>query len=233
MAAARKRLKGVVVEKPFVYGSVAFWLGKKAEEQVRSHSWTVYVRGVDHEDLSYLIKKVVFQLHPSFENPTRVVESAPFEVNECGWGEFAINMTVHFQDPTLKPVTFSHMLKLFPAQGMPQSAKKPVVCEYYDQWLFIDPTEELHALLQTPPPPTLHPHPLLTFWSGESEMYGQSINSHNFSQLEARQLQQVSEAQNTVYRQLAMYRNQLATLEAEMAVYREQLAALGKNVKKG
>lgn len=43
-----------------------------------------------------VLKRVVFQLHPSFNNPTRVVESAPFELSECGWGEFEIAISLFF-----------------------------------------------------------------------------------------------------------------------------------------
>jgi YEATS domain-containing protein 4 len=62
----------------------------------QSHKWTVYVRGASNEDLTAVVKRVVFQLHPSFNNPTRVVESPPFEVSECGWGEFEIAITLFF-----------------------------------------------------------------------------------------------------------------------------------------
>jgi YEATS domain-containing protein 4 len=62
----------------------------------QSHKWTVYVRGASNEDLTAVVKKVVFQLHPSFNNPTRVVESPPFEVSECGWGEFEIAINLFF-----------------------------------------------------------------------------------------------------------------------------------------
>lgn len=62
----------------------------------QSHKWTVYVRGASNEDLSAVVKRVVFQLHPSFNNPTRVVESPPFEISECGWGEFEIAITLFF-----------------------------------------------------------------------------------------------------------------------------------------
>lgn len=62
----------------------------------QSHKWTVYVRGATNEDLGVVIKRVVFQLHPSFNNPTRVVESPPFELSECGWGEFEIAITLFF-----------------------------------------------------------------------------------------------------------------------------------------
>lgn len=66
--------------------------------RTQSHRWSVYVRGATNEDLSGVIKKVVFQLHPSFNNPVRVVESPPFELSECGWGEFEIAISLHFHD---------------------------------------------------------------------------------------------------------------------------------------
>jgi YEATS domain-containing protein 4 len=62
----------------------------------QSHKWTVYVRGATNEDLGVVIKRVIFQLHPSFNNPTRVVESPPFEISECGWGEFEIAISLFF-----------------------------------------------------------------------------------------------------------------------------------------
>ena len=58
------------MDKAIVHGSIAFYLGKKADER-RTHRWTVYVRGVRNEDLSPIIKQVVFQLHPTFENHVR------------------------------------------------------------------------------------------------------------------------------------------------------------------
>lgn len=62
----------------------------------QSHKWTVYVRGATNEDLGVVVKRAVFQLHASFNNPTRVLESPPFEVSESGWGEFEIAITLHF-----------------------------------------------------------------------------------------------------------------------------------------
>ena len=35
----------------------------------------------DDMDLTPLLSRVTFQLHPSFNSPSRVVEKAPFEAN--------------------------------------------------------------------------------------------------------------------------------------------------------
>jgi YEATS domain-containing protein 4 len=40
--------------------------------QSNPNRWSCYVRGLDNnEDISYYIKKVVFQLHPSFPEPVK------------------------------------------------------------------------------------------------------------------------------------------------------------------
>jgi YEATS domain-containing protein 4 len=65
-----KRMKGITVERPIVVGTVAYWLGKKSDDQ-KTHKWTAYIRGPNNEDLTYFIKRVVFKLHESFKNPKR------------------------------------------------------------------------------------------------------------------------------------------------------------------
>ena len=70
---------------PFAYGSIAFWQGKRAGEY-QTHRWHIYLRGANNEDLTPLVERVIFQLHPSFNNPTRVIDTAPFHVSELGWG---------------------------------------------------------------------------------------------------------------------------------------------------
>ena len=55
----------------FVLGSIAYSLGKKAEES-KSHEWTVYVRVPNpDEDPGIFIKHVIFHLHPTLQPPTR------------------------------------------------------------------------------------------------------------------------------------------------------------------
>ncbi|CAL9069503.1 unnamed protein product [Musa banksii] len=147
-----RRLKDVEISFPIVYGTIAFWLGKKASEY-NSHKWTVYVRGATNEDLGVIVKRAVFQLHPSFNNPTRVVESAPFELSESGWGEFEIAIRLFFHsDVCDKQLDLYHQLKLFPEdENGPQSIKKPVVVEIYDEIVFSEPTEALFARVQNHP----------------------------------------------------------------------------------
>ncbi|KAL4193935.1 hypothetical protein AMTRI_Chr05g56690 [Amborella trichopoda] len=104
-----KRLKDVEISIPIVYGTISFWLGKKANEY-NSHKWTVYIRGATNEDLSVAIKRVLL---------------------ESGWGEFEVAITVHFHsDYTYR----FHLLKLYLEDDPgPQSTKKPVVVESYDE----------------------------------------------------------------------------------------------------
>ena len=134
---------------PICYGTCAYWLGKKADEY-HSHKWTVFLRGSEHEDLSHAISSVVFQLHPSFKSPVRVLEKPPYEVTETGWGEFEIGITIHFkEDAGEKPIELFAPLKLYPDadQGM-QTTKKPVVKEKYEELVFHEPHEEFHKRIK-------------------------------------------------------------------------------------
>ncbi|XP_054775754.1 transcription initiation factor TFIID subunit 14b isoform X2 [Prosopis cineraria] len=149
---ANKRVKDVEICVPIVYGTIAFYLGRKASES-QSHKWMVYVRGASNEDLGAVIKRVVFQLHPSFSNPTRAVESPPFELSECGWGEFEIAITLFFHNDVCdKQLDLYHHLKLYPEdESGPQSTKKPVVVESYNEIVFPDPNEAFLARAQNHP----------------------------------------------------------------------------------
>jgi len=79
-----RRVKGVTVERPLIFGNLAWWQGKKADP-AHTHKWTAFVRGPQNEDISYFVKKIVFYLHESFERPKRVVTHHPFEVSATGY----------------------------------------------------------------------------------------------------------------------------------------------------
>lgn len=149
---SNKRLKDVEICVPIAYGTMSFWLGRKASES-QSHRWTVYVRGATNEDLGVVIKRAVFRLHPSFNNPVRVVESPPFELTECGWGEFEIVISLFFHsDVCDNQLDLFHHLKLYSEnESGPQSTKKPVVVESYNEIVFPDPLEDLFTRVQNHP----------------------------------------------------------------------------------
>ncbi|KAJ3112832.1 YEATS domain-containing protein 4 [Phlyctochytrium bullatum] len=100
-----------------------------------THRWTVYVRGVDGEDLSYYIKKVSFKLHESFPNHNRVIEQHPFEVTETGWGEFEIMIRIFFHDASEKQIQLFHQLQLYPKDD--PAAKRPITSEKYDEIVYV------------------------------------------------------------------------------------------------
>jgi YEATS domain-containing protein 4 len=146
-AVAEKRLPNTFIACPIVYGSIAFYLGKKAQEY-QTHSWTLYVRGPQDEDLSTFISKIAFTLHPSFDQPVREITKAPFQITETGWGEFEAGIRIFFKDPTEQPVDLFHHLRLYPPNPSQQlNPKKPVVSESYDEIVFASPFPKFHALL--------------------------------------------------------------------------------------
>jgi YEATS domain-containing protein 4 len=143
---------------PIAYGSIAFYLGKKADEYA-THKWTLYLRGpTGDEDLSPAISKVIFQLHPSFPQPIREISEPPYEVTEKGWGEFEASIRILWQDAQERPTVLTHGIKLYPpglpAQITAQNAATqlqsddPVIAERYDEVVFTDPTDSFFQHLQ-------------------------------------------------------------------------------------
>lgn len=123
-----RRIRDVELCLPICVGTVSFWQGKKADEY-NAHKWTVYVRSPVNEDLSPAVKKVVFHLHHSFQEPVREVTEQPFELTETGWGEFEINVHVHFADEAMEEsFQIAHGLQLFHKNNESLSTKKPVSC---------------------------------------------------------------------------------------------------------
>lgn len=132
--------KNQLIVKPFIYGSVAINLGKKYKEQA-THKWCVYVRGVNNENISNFIKSVQFTLHETFQNKVRIVNKWPFELYESGWGEFDVKVKIDLIDESIKPIELIHPLKFYSNQS--QNSKKPVVCETYDEIIFVNPKPEI------------------------------------------------------------------------------------------
>ncbi|KAK2167294.1 hypothetical protein LSH36_30g09016 [Paralvinella palmiformis] len=149
------RQKGVTIIKPIVYGNIARYFGKKREEDGHTHQWTVYIKPFRNEDMSAYVKKVHFKLHESYTNPNRVITKPPYEVTETGWGEFEVIIKLYFNDPSERPVTIYHLLKLFQSETDIMLGKKSLVAEFYDELIFQDPSAMLQQLLTAPRPLTM------------------------------------------------------------------------------
>mmetsp|Transcript_54147 Transcript_54147/g.131396 ORF Transcript_54147/g.131396 Transcript_54147/m.131396 type:complete len:379 (+) Transcript_54147:178-1314(+) len=153
-----RRTKNTTCYLPVVYGSIAYYLGKKKSDEYNTHEWTLFVRGPNQEDLSPVISKVVFQLHPSFAQPTRELTEPPYEVTERGWGEFEAQIRIHWKDTAQEQSTVvNHTIRLYPPGTPPnmtqsnktsQTLEKPVLAEIYDEVVFTNPTEDFYQSLQ-------------------------------------------------------------------------------------
>jgi len=141
------RMRGVSIVKPIVYGNSSRRFDKKREEDGHTHSWTVYIKPYHNEDMSVYVKKIQFKLHDSYATPLRMVTKPPYEVTETGWGEFEVVIKIFFHDPSERPITIYHPLKLFQTDSNIVIGKKIVISESYDEMIFQDPTIMMHSML--------------------------------------------------------------------------------------
>ena len=95
-----KRMTGEKISIPIVIGSFVQALRKPinvhGEDWVLTHKWGCYVRGLretssatdpmEEQDLSFMIKKVEFQIHESFPESLITIEKSPFEIHNAGYG---------------------------------------------------------------------------------------------------------------------------------------------------
>ncbi|XP_055343815.1 protein AF-9-like isoform X2 [Paramacrobiotus metropolitanus] len=64
-----------------------------------THDWVVFLRGPKENPsaIQTIIRKVVFTLHPSFQNPIRVVDKPPYEIRESGYAGFILPIDIYFK----------------------------------------------------------------------------------------------------------------------------------------
>ncbi|KAJ3054934.1 NuA4 histone H4 acetyltransferase complex and the SWR1 complex subunit [Rhizophlyctis rosea] len=193
-----KRMKGVMVVRPFIYGSHSAQVTKRdtPADPSHTHKWTVYVRGLHNEDISYMIKKVQFKLHDSFASPVRIIESHPFEVTETGWGEFEIEIQITFHE-NLKQFTLYHFLALYHKDNPDSQSKKAVIAESYDEAIFNEPTEDMFKTLEKHPVPPASK---------------KNTNAMFTPQAEQEELRKIAETQKKVLDEIDRYR---ALIQAE------------------
>jgi YEATS domain-containing protein 4 len=153
--AGTKRVRGIQVHRPFLYGTEAipFDPANKPKDAPADHThrWKVFVRGINGEDISYWLRKVQFKLHDTYANSVRMIEAPPFEVEETGWGEFEIAIKFYFvPESTEKPQTIWHSLKLHPygddIEGK-KERREMVKSVCYEEVLFNEPVEQFYEIL--------------------------------------------------------------------------------------
>lgn len=209
------RVKGLTIVKPLVYGNVARSFGKKREEDGHTHQWTVYVKPYQNEDMSTYVKKIHFKLHESYANPNRVVTKPPFEVTETGWGEFEIVIKIHFHDPTERPVTMYHILKLFQSPILDGEVtttqlegKKGLVSEQYEEIVFQEPTQLMQQLLTNVQPVTTGP------WKHDTDFEEKKVQS----------LENIIETKAKIKSEITLLKDKLKLARETIAKFKTEMA---------
>jgi len=142
-----------------------------------------------------------------------VLSSPPFEVTESGWGEFEVNIKIHFKDNIEKPVEIFHLLRLFPPFGTEMS-KKPVVSEHYDELIFQDPTENLFKILKAGP-------------SAKFKISTYAPYFTSFDGQELKELKQIEEARKKLRHDKLTLEDKFNDLEVEREELARELTRLG------
>ncbi|KAK3302207.1 YAF9-like protein [Chaetomium strumarium] len=158
-----KRVKGVQIFRPFVYGTTARPFDEKTNPKPpgipddHTHSWTVFVKGIDDVDITYWLRRVQFKLHESIPNHVRMIEGEkgkPFQIHETGWGEFEIAIKLYYvPESAEKPQTLYHHLRLHP-YGRTEEEKESmrlnggqVISWAYEEQIFNEPYEPFYEIL--------------------------------------------------------------------------------------
>lgn len=203
------RVKGALIIKPIVYGNCARHLGQ-AREDGHTHEWTVYLRSYNNEDMSAYIKRVQIKLHDSYHNSNRILTQPPYEVVETGWGEFGINIKIYFVDPTERPVTIFHLLKLF-KHGAPGQiiVTDYLVSESYDELVFAEPSETMHKLLTSAP--SLPPQLSIKFET-------------DFDAEREKTMESILTAKNSIRQEIDDLRQRIQATKSEIGKYKDEIS---------
>ncbi|KAI1202588.1 hypothetical protein F5X97DRAFT_214612 [Nemania serpens] len=176
---AGKRVKGVQVFRPFIYGTTARPFNDTDNPRPvgvspdHTHSWQVFVKGVEDTDIFYWLRRVQFKLHESIANHLRTIDAETiireneasaggksakkpqkaFVVNETGWGEFEITIKLYYDSKSgEKPQTLYHHLRLHP-YGRNEAEKEAmrtggeVMAWTYEEQVFNEPFEDFYKIL--------------------------------------------------------------------------------------
>ncbi|TDZ23598.1 Protein AF-9-like protein [Colletotrichum orbiculare MAFF 240422] len=169
-----KRVKGTQVTRPFVYGTTARPFDPEHNPKPEgvpedhTHSWEVFVKGIDDTDITYWLRRVQFKLHESIPNHVRMIDGEPgkpFIIHETGWGEFEITIKMYYvTESGEKPQTLYHNLRLHP-YGRTDAEKEQMLRQNdgeirawsFDDQLFNEPYDAFYEILTSGAHPKGHP----------------------------------------------------------------------------
>ena len=151
--ASSKRVKNVKITRHFLIGNESHVLPyatyPSPAPEGHTKGWKVYVRPLPNgPDMTTWLKKVQFKLHHTYADASRTIEApGPFEVQETGYGEFAVEIRLYFaQESGEKAVYREHYLCLAPYGSEEQKARQErenfVVAERLETVEFNEPTVE-------------------------------------------------------------------------------------------
>ncbi|RDA83849.1 hypothetical protein CP532_1192 [Ophiocordyceps camponoti-leonardi (nom. inval.)] len=157
-----KRVKLTQIRRPFIVGSTALPFSDSNPKPAgtpdnHTHSWQVFVKGLDDVDVTYWLRRVQFKLHESIPNYVRMIDGSPgkpFVVQDTGWGEFDITIKLYYVNESgEKPQTLYHYLRLHP-YGRTEEEKQAMTTQNgqvrawtYEEQLFNEPYEAFYQLL--------------------------------------------------------------------------------------
>ncbi|KAI5949960.1 TAF14 [Candida theae] len=67
-------------------------------ENYPMRKWSIQITMLDSEGKEIpakILDRVTYTLHPTFANPIRAIKQTPFKIEEQGWGEFDIPISIH------------------------------------------------------------------------------------------------------------------------------------------
>eukprot|EP00698_Gefionella_okellyi_P017102 TRINITY_DN495_c0_g1_i2.p1 TRINITY_DN495_c0_g1~~TRINITY_DN495_c0_g1_i2.p1 ORF type:complete len:176 (-),score=17.43 TRINITY_DN495_c0_g1_i2:474-1001(-) len=104
------------------------------------HRWTLQIQTANGKPVSDYIKKVIYELHPTFDLPEVEVTRPPFELVRRGWGTFEVKATIFLRRPWNTVITAYHYLQ-FTRNG----GRTPFVVDL-----------DVKRATQPPPPPRVY-----------------------------------------------------------------------------
>lgn len=106
-----------------------------------THKWNLFLRSGDERNIDKVVQKVVFNLHETFLNPTRICTQPPYCVKENGYGQFEFPIDIYFNG-TNEKYALNYFIEL-----PPMNCLTPLTRRRKEIITFFNPCPEFRSLL--------------------------------------------------------------------------------------